>query len=100
MATVTWRAPDDVVERVKASARQASLSLNEFMTVVLDAATNPETASSEADRIRERLARAGFTTLIVSPSEVTSRPPVAQVEAAARRAVAGQPLSSLVGEDR
>lgn len=100
MATVTWRAPDELVERVKAAAAQASVSLNEFMSVVLNAATDPETAASEGERIRERLARAGITTLTVSAEELSSRPSTATVEVAARRAASGVPLSSIVGEDR
>lgn len=59
MAQVTWRAPDELVTRVRRAADQRGTSVNEFVTRVLDAATDPELTDDEALRARERLAAAG-----------------------------------------
>ena len=60
MAQVSWRADDELVERVRQVASWSGRSLNEYLTVVLSAATDPELAGSEADAVRERLALAGL----------------------------------------
>ncbi|HEX4357668.1 MAG TPA: type II toxin-antitoxin system VapC family toxin [Pseudonocardia sp.] len=60
MAQVTWRASDELIDRVRAVAGSSGYSMNEFVTRVLDAATDPDLAGGEAARIRERLERAGL----------------------------------------
>jgi hypothetical protein len=60
MGQVTWRASDELLERVRAVAARGGYSVNEFVTRVLDAATDPEAAGDEAARVRERLQRAGL----------------------------------------
>jgi hypothetical protein len=46
--------------------------MNDYVTAVLDAATNPGLAGGEAERLRERLDQAG---LLAEPGERRSRPP-------------------------
>jgi hypothetical protein len=98
MAQVTWRAPDELVDRVRRAAVARQSSVNEYLTAVLDAATNPETAGSEAEALRERLARAG---LLATPTPRSKpRPAAAQLAAARKRAGRGTPLSDFVSEGR
>ncbi len=97
MSQVSWRASDELVERVRTAARQRGSSLNEFMTAVLDAATDPDLAGDEAARVRERLAAAG---LLTAPAPRTGRPDPAEVAAARGRAGRGKSLSEIVSADR
>ena len=46
---MTWRAPADLIERVRRAARRQRRSMNDYVTAVLDAATNPRLAGSEAE---------------------------------------------------
>ena len=97
MTQVSWRAPDELVHRVRAAARQRGRSLNEFMTSVLDAATDPDLAGDEAERMRERLAAAG---LLARPEPRAGRPDPAEVAAARVRAGRGRRLSDFVSTGR
>jgi hypothetical protein len=98
MAQVSWRADDRLVERVKRAASDTGRSMNEFVTLVLDVATDPMRAGTEAERVRERLLHAG---LLIAPTRRTSRRPNrAAVKAASRRAAKGTALSDLVSEGR
>ena len=97
MSQVTWRASDELVERVRAAAARERRSLNDFVTTVLDAATDPDLAGDHASRIRERLARAGLLAETGAPVE---RPDSARVAAARKAAGAGTPLSYLVSRER
>jgi plasmid stability protein len=98
MAQLTIRADDALVRRVKASASELGRSMNDYVTAILDAATNPELAGTDADRLRERLARAG---LLVVPSRLSvGRPSSAAVDAAGRRAAVGRPLAEFVSDGR
>lgn len=71
--------------------------MNEFPTLVLDAATNPDLAGSDAERARERLARAG---LLAAPGILRSRPTPDEVAQAREAAGRGTPLSDIVSRDR
>jgi hypothetical protein len=98
MAQVTLRTPDELLERVRHAAASSGRSVNEWITRVLDAATDPELSDSEADRVRERLSRAG---LLAEPSSRRVTRPSADALADARRAAGkGTPLSDLVIEGR
>lgn len=97
MEQMTWRAPGDIIERVRHAAQRQHRSMNDYVTAVLDAATNPRLAGGEAERLRQRLDQAG---LLAEPGELHSRPPREEVARARRRAGAGTALSQLVGEDR
>lgn len=98
MSQVSWRAPDALVDQVKAVAAREGRSLNEYLTRVLRAAVDPDTADDEMMSLRERLARAG---LLATPEPARSRPdPV--VVAEARRELGGSGLlgSDMVSEGR
>jgi hypothetical protein len=97
MQQVTWRAPDHLVERVRAVAALGGQSMNEFLTRVLDAATNPDLGGTEPQRIRERLAQAG---LLAPPGAVRRRPDAHDVARARRAAGTGTPLADIVTRDR
>jgi hypothetical protein len=97
MGQMTWRAPDDLIERVRRAAQRQRRSMNDYVTAVLDAATNPSLAGGEAGRLRERLDQAG---LLAEPGEPRSRPPREEAARARGRASRGTALSELVGEDR
>jgi predicted nucleic acid-binding protein len=97
MAQVTWRAPDELVDRVRMAAAAQHRSLNEYLTRLAEAATNPDLAGDEASRIRERLARAG---LLLPDGPPRPRPDPDAVAAARARAGRGTPLSQLITDDR
>ena len=71
--------------------------MNDYVTAVLDAATDPSLAGDEAERLRERLDLAG---LLAEPGERRRRPPREAAASARRRAGTGTALSQLVSEDR
>jgi hypothetical protein len=71
--------------------------MNDYVTAVLDAATDPSLAGSEAERLRERLDRAG---LLVPTGDPRRRPQAREVARARAAAGAGTPLSRLVSEGR
>ena len=97
MTQLTWRAPAELIERVRRAAQRQHRSMNDYVTAVLDAATNPGLAGGEAERLRERLAQAG---LLAEPGEPRSRPPRQQTASARARAGTGTALSQLVSDDR
>ena len=98
MAQVTWRTPDELLERVRHAATSSGRSVNEWITRVLDAATDPELSGTDADRVRERLARAG---LLAEPSSgPVTRPSAEALEEAKHAAGQGTPLSDLVSDAR
>jgi hypothetical protein len=98
MSQLTIRTDDDLLERIQRTARRAGKSMNEYVTAVLDAATNPDLAGSEAERTRERLDRAG---LLTTPSKLAAkRPTKAAIEAAGRRAAIGRSLADYVSDGR
>ncbi len=98
MPQLTIRCDEDLKSTVAAAARSQGRSLNEYVCTVLTAATNPDLAGSEAEQIRERLARAGL--LLELPRLTTARPPREAVLAAGRRAAQGKLVSDIVSEDR
>ena len=98
MVQMSWRADDELVERVRRAARRSDRSLNEYVTLVLAAATDPATAGSEVETIRERLALAGL--IDAAPPRPVRRPSKTAVAAAGRRAAGGTPLDELVSSGR
>ena len=97
MSQVTWRAPDELVERVRRAAERQGRSLNAYLTRLAEAAVNPELAGDELERLRERLTRAG---LIAEPGPRRRRPDREAVAGAGRRAGHGTPLSDLIVRER
>lgn len=94
---MTWRAPADLIERVRRAAQRQRRSMNDYVTAVLDAATDPRLAGSEAGQLRERLAQAGLLAEAGSPRR---RPSRAETERARSRAGRGTALAELVSRDR
>lgn len=97
MTQVTWRAPDELVERVRQMASRRGWSLNEYLTQLAHAATDPALAGDDVGRLRERLALAG---LLAEPGMPRARPDGDTVARARKAAGAGTPLSRLVVRDR
>jgi plasmid stability protein len=98
MAQMTWRTSDDLLERVRRQAREHGRSLNDWVTVVLSAASDPSLAGDEAQRVRERLAAAG----LLDPVTPTAgrRPDAADLARARSAAGQGTALSQMVSEGR
>jgi Arc-like DNA binding domain len=94
---MTWRAPDELIEQVRRIAEQHGWSMNEMVTRALQAATDPESADDDVQRLRERLDRAG---LLAPAGQSRRRPEAARVAAARRSAGHGRPVSDLVSEQR
>ena len=95
MKQVTWRAPDELLVRVRHAADQHGSSVNEFLTRVLAAATDPELTDDESLRVRERLAAAGLLAPTGPP-----RPAEDDLTRARHRAGQGHPLADLVRDGR
>ena len=97
MAQLTIRTTDELVDQVRSAARRLGRSMNEYVVAVLGAATDPELAGDDVERIRERLHRAG----LLVPGEPARRRPDEESVAAARAAAgSGTSLSDLVVSDR
>jgi hypothetical protein len=98
MAQVSWRADEDLVERVRRAAARAGRSMNDYITVVLSVATDPAFSGSEASAVRERLALAG---LLDETSAVPAhRPAERAVAEAGQRAASGTALAELIASGR
>ena len=105
---MTWRVTEELLERVRHQAVEQGRSLNDWVTVVLDAASDPANAGGQAERLRERLGRAGLLEGHggggpdpVTPARPTGARPtperLAQARAAAGR---GPTLSEIVSDGR
>ena len=97
MSQVTWRASEELMERVRAAAAREGRSVNEFLTRLAQAATDPELADSELERLRERLSRAG---LLAASGPARRRPDQKAIARARRAAGRGTPLADLVSKGR
>ena len=97
MAQMTWQADSKLMARVRSAAEHQNRSMNEYVTAVLDAATDPDLSGTEAERLRERLAAAGLLSI---PEHQRTRPPAAALKRARQAAGTGTPLCALVSEGR
>jgi len=100
MAQVSWRAPDELVDRVRMAAAAEHRSVNEYLTRLAEAATNPDLAEDPWERTRERLRRAG---LLVEHEPQLARPrqdPELVKEARREAGRSGVSLSDLISEGR
>lgn len=97
MSQVTWRAGEELVRRVQLAAKQQGKSMNEYLTQVLDAVTDPDLAGDEASQVRERLRRAG---LLWEGGAPRARPAPEAVARARAAAGGGTRASELVDEGR
>ena len=82
MQQITWRADDELVARIKMSAQDQRISMNEYLTRIAQAATDPSLSSNAIEEIRSRLRLAGLLSDfeardMVRPDEdaVARRPP-------------------------
>ncbi|MGH8970050.1 MAG: transcriptional regulator [Actinomycetes bacterium] len=98
MAQISWRAPDELADRVRHAARDHGWSVNEYVSRVLAAATDPDTAGDDGRAVRERLSHAGL--LVPVGGTPRERPPARSVAAARRRAGTGTSAADLVSEGR
>lgn len=98
MQQVSWRADADLVVRVKRSAEQRGCSMNEFITLVLDVATDPSRAQDAHTGLRERLRLAGLLADVEEPQRPP--PPRDDVLEAARRLAGDVLMSDVVIEER
>jgi plasmid stability protein len=99
MAQLTIRADDELVHRVKDAAASEGRSMNDYVTSVLDAATNPDLESDRGERLRARLRAAGLL-WEPPPGSQRPRPDPKAVAAAAKRLGRGTPLSEYVSRNR
>ncbi|MBP2320725.1 hypothetical protein JOF56_001110 [Kibdelosporangium banguiense] len=106
MTQVSWRAEEALVERVRKAAADHRRSMNDYITMVLEAATNPDLAHDEYTRIREKLARVD---LVVPELDVRMRAELQQhqvhaseeeIQQAMAAAGRGTSLSDIVSEGR
>lgn len=99
MAQLTVRLADDLAREVKAYAASLGYSVNSWVVAVLDAAVNPDLETSESERTRARLERAGL--LVKTPGRSrAAAPDRRRVERARQAAGTGTPLSRLVSDGR
>ena len=97
MTQVTWRAPDELVEQVRRVASQHGCSLNEYLSRLARAATDPSLEGDDVARLRQRLALAG---LLADTGPRRIRPDRDAVTRARRLAGEGTPLADLIVRDR
>lgn len=95
---VSWRADEELVERAKRRARELGTSLNGFISLVVDTATNPDAAQNEGEQLRERLAAAGL--LARTPKPDGQLPTPDELAEAAAEAGRGTALSDYVSSGR
>lgn len=98
MTQLTLRIDDDLAARVKVVARASGRSVNAYAAFVLSAAVDPDLATDEAGRLRERLDRAGV--LAPAPAGTRGRPDEGELARARAAAGTGRPLADLVREGR
>lgn len=99
MAQISLRISDDLARDVKADARRQKLSVNGYITFILKSASNPDFGGSEAERVRDRLRRAGLLEEWIGEPEVQP-PTTEEFETARAKASKGKSLTDLVLEER
>lgn len=97
MGRLTIRASDDLVARVGVAAQNAGCSVNDYVTLILDSAIDPNQAHEATQGIRERLARAGLLAPAGAPH---ARLDAERVAAARAAAGSGTALSTFVSSGR
>lgn len=98
MVQLTLRVPDALAEDLKRVAAARGQSVNALATQALSALVDPGLAADSAQRLRERLARAG---LLAEVPALDREPPDDEALRRARAAAGrGKPLSDYVSEGR
>jgi len=98
MPQLTLRIDERLAGDLKTHAAKAGRSVNSWASQVLQAAVDPDLAGTDAQRTRERLARAGL--LVTPPARERRRPDAKRLARARRAAGRGMSLSALVLEGR
>ena len=98
MAQISLRISDELAEDVKADARRRNLSVNGYITYILKSASDPTFGGTEAERVRERLRRAGLLEEWAGEPEVVP-PSREEIERIRTKAGEGVSLSDLVIEE-
>lgn len=98
MAQVSWRTDEGLLARVRVQAQHHGLSVNEYLTRLARAATDPAYAAAPADQVRERLRLAGLLVETEPPDGPVPSP--ADVAAVRERSSGGASLSDLVADGR
>lgn len=94
MAQVTWRASEQLVERVQRLAQADGVSMNEFLTRVMTLVSDVDETQSAATQLRARLRACG---LLAEPSAAApARPAEDSLRTARAAAAQGTPLSEVV----
>src|SRR5436189_114424 len=60
MSQMTWRASQELLERVRRAAERRGRSMNDYVTAVLDAATDPNLGGTEVEPARGGVERAAL----------------------------------------
>lgn len=100
MHQLTLRIADELSARLRTVAGQRGESVNRYAQAVLAAAVDPELAGDEAERLHERLARAGLLTAPQPALGPEDEPSERALRRARRAAGRGRTLSQLVDEGR
>lgn len=98
MQQLTLRVQSELADRLKQVAGSRGQSVNSYVQDVLSAAVDPELAGDAAERVRERLARAGLLETDLEPSRPHPLPE--RLEKARTAAGRGAKLSDLIEEGR
>jgi predicted transcriptional regulator len=98
MAQLTLRMDDDLARHLKAKAEEEGRSVNSLATFALRVLVDPDLAGAEAERLRERLRRAGILADPGGPPQ--PRPAEEDLVRARAEAGKGKPLSDFVSEGR
>lgn len=98
MIQLTLRIPPRLARELRDEAANRGESVNAYAGRVLAAAVDPDLSGSDAERLRERLARAGLLAAAVTP--LVPAPDPSALAAARSAAGAGTPLSDLISEGR
>lgn len=98
MAQLTLRIDDELAHQLKEKAKAEGRSVNAMATFLIQALVDPALAGDEAERLRERLRRAGILAEFPRLNRLRQDPEVlARARAAAGK---GTPLSDIVSRDR
>lgn len=101
MSQLTIRVPEELVARLRDASAARGQSMNGWISAILAAAVDPETATDEGTRVRERLARAGLLARSLEPMPTTTpRPDKSTLDRARAAAARGRSLAELVTEGR
>jgi hypothetical protein len=98
MSQLTIRTSAELVERVRAAASEHGMSINGWVTEVLDAATDPDREDDLALRVRAKLRAAGL--LAGTGRSETSAPSLTEVRALVGSSLTADRAAAAVSADR